>query len=320
MSKKTLEQQTPAAGQAPAAGNPAEGGAPEAGGAPDGQIDPNAAPAPDGGASGEQDDNKNSTTVNPVVAILETAAEQLRQVSGDTTPSPAADAGIVEECIERLREYGYCNVAKSDGDPDPTKTEPQVVPVMGICDAVTIVVCGTVDTIPLLTKAWKDKASGAHVIPLENADTPFHEAMARILAEDIIPDTFILVPANCFPTRNMNIADLLAFRLRLRDNGSKEHTTGLPVLIEATAALKAIELLETSEFTEEEFLEQYNGIARAGELPDEMSMSFGNIVAYVKAPNPCRSKVIEAMVRKKFICTSAEGFSAIKDLLAEMYE
>ena len=96
--------------------------------------------------------------------------------------------------------------------------------------------------------------------------------------------------------------------------------TRLPVLLEATAVLKTLELLDNDDtFTAEEFFEKYNGIAHAGELPEAVGMSFGNTVAFADMQTPCMAKVAEALLRKKFICTTAEGFTPIKERLALLY-
>ncbi len=191
------------------------------------------------------------------------------------------------------------------------------VPQVGI----PVIVLGSAEALPLLTKVWEQKAVGAIIIPVEIGEGPFSEVIDRVIANDDIPDPFIIVPANCFPTHRVNLADLTAYRVRRMkpkpdsDKWVVTPCTGLPFLVEATAVLQALEKLGDT-YTEEEFLEVYNGIAHPGELPEEIGMAFGNTVSYAVQRPKCMATVAEALVRKRFICAHGEGFAAIKDRLA----
>lgn len=117
------------------------------------------------------------------------------------------------------------------------------VPQLGI----SIVVLGSAEALPLLTKVWEQKAVGAIIIPVEIGEGPFSEVIDRVIANDDIPDPFIIVPANCFPTHRVNLADLTAYRVRRMkpkpdsDKWVVTPCTGLPFLVEATAVLQALE-------------------------------------------------------------------------------
>lgn len=197
----------------------------------------------------------------------------------------------------------------------PTST-PRTVPAK-----TTIVILGSSESLPLLTKVWKQKAVGTVIIPIEIGDGPFSEVIDQVIANDDIPDSFIIVPANCFPTHRVNLADLTAYRVRRKKQKSDSDEwmvtpcTGLPFLVEATAALQAIKKLGDT-YTEEEFLKVYNDIAHPGELPEEIGMTFGNTVSYAVRCPECMGTVAEALIRKRFICAYGEGFAAIKSRLA----
>ena len=186
------------------------------------------------------------------------------------------------------------------------------VPQVGI----PVIVLGSAEALPLLTKVWEQKAVGTVIIPIE-----IGEVIDQVIVNDDIPDSFIIVPANCFPTHRVNLADLTAYRVRRMkpkpdsDKWVVTPCTGLPFLVEATAVLQALEKLGDT-YTEEEFLEVYNGIAHPGELPEEIGMTFGNTVSYAVQRPKCMATVAEALVRKRFICAHGEGFAAIKDRLA----
>ena len=148
------------------------------------------------------------------------------------------------------------------------------VPQVGI----PVIVLGSAEALPLLTKVWEQKAVGTVIIPIEIGEGPFSEVIDQVIVNDDIPDSFIIVPANCFPTHRVNLADLTAYRVRRMkpkpdsDKWVVTPCTGLPFLVEATAVLQALEKLGDT-YTEEEFLEVYNGIAHPGELPEEIGMT-----------------------------------------------
>lgn len=215
--------------------------------------------------------------------------------------------------------------AGASGDNVPA-VNPEIIPILAMCKETVIVVCGTAEALPLLKKAWEQKAAPATILPREVGSVPFSKLIISLLAEEDIPDTFVLVPANCFPTHRVGIADLSVYRTRrtlVQTNPEKWTNTSdtrLPVLLEAAAALKTLEILDNDDtFTAEEFFKKYNGIAHASELAEEVGMAFGNTVAYVDRATPCMAKVSEALLRKKFICTTAEGFTPIKERLALLY-
>ncbi len=96
------------------------------------------------------------------------------------------------------------------------------------------------------------------------------------------------------------------------------HNTELPVLLQAEYVLQTQEALGET-YTEEEFFAKYNAIAHAGELPEEIGMTFGNTVAYVHKQPSCAARLAEVLVCKKFICSNADGFQFIKAQLKLLY-
>ena len=80
------------------------------------------------------------------------------------------------------------------------------VPQVGI----PVIVLGSAEALPLLTKVWEQKAVGTVIIPIEIGEGPFSEVIDQVIVNDDIPDSFIIVPANCFPTHRVNLADLTA--------------------------------------------------------------------------------------------------------------
>jgi hypothetical protein len=258
-----------------------------------------------------------------------TTQNETHKAAGNTPAAGAsiggnAPTGAAEKETRTAEVPETEDAAEAQATAEVASAKTEIVPVLTMCKDVVIVVCGTPEALPLLTKAWKQKAAPAVILPREVGSAPFAELITGLLAEEEIPDTFVLVPANCFPTHRVNLADLMAYRIRRKLTSPvswvETSDTRLPVLLEATAVLKTLELLDNDDtFTAEEFFEKYNGIAHAGELPEAVGMSFGNTVAFADMQTPCMAKVAEALLRKKFICTTAEGFTPIKERLALLY-
>ncbi len=191
-------------------------------------------------------------------------------------------------------------------------------------EKLVIVVCGSEKSLPLLTKGWERKASFARIVPMNVEGKTFSEIVDALLSDDDLPDDFVFVPENCFPTHRVTIADLYAYRVRCirkcthTDDLVKVNETGLPMRFQSEVALDALAKLKEG-YLEEEFLEEYNALAHAGELPDEIGMTFGNTVSYVVRQPKCSLLVLEAFAKKKFICPNHEGFPFIEKQLAKLY-
>ncbi len=224
-------------------------------------------------------------------------------------------------------EVGQSSAAGAS-DPE-TKDSPRTVdaegdPVKALCKKMTLVLCAAADSIDVLTKTWERKAPQTTIIKQRIDGKTFPEIIDTMLADDDVPDSFVYVPAYCFPTHPVSLADLLAYRIRKRGQIGKPYImesvndTGLPVFLQAKFILQAQEKLGET-YTEEEFFTAYNAVAHAGELPEEIGMTFGNAVAYVVKQPSCMLRVAEVLVRKKFICANYEGFSYIKGELKLLY-
>lgn len=196
----------------------------------------------------------------------------------------------------------------------------EMIPIYNINVDTTIVVCGTEKAIKLLEKGWNRVAEPANIICMGVDNTPFDRIMASIMADERVPDKFVFVPANCFPTHNVTLGDLITPRVRVLTDGTQTPLTRLPMLLESDFILQTLEALKSEkEVTEEMFFETYNKVAYPKVLIEQITMSSGNLVGYVTNPNPCMAKVAEALIRKKFICTNAEGFTPIQEHLAQLY-
>lgn len=138
-------------------------------------------------------------------------------------------------------------------------------------------------------------------------------AVASAVADDSVEDNFVFVPANTFPCKHINRGELWLPVVYVSKDGKKTYGHSLPMQFNKA---KAVELLTDVDFDEKD-PEMFFKKASAAwtPVPVEVGMAFGNFVTPVLRGAPCEHKVIEAMVRKKYITTSAVGWKAIEHLI-----
>lgn len=237
-----------------------------------------------------------------------------RRTEAGNQPASGAEEKPVADVREAVPDVNSGDLPKNDPAASQDTSDERLV----------IVVCGSKESLPLLTTGWEQKASFARIVPMNVDGKTFPEVVDALLIDDNLPDDFVLVPENCFPTHRVTIADLYAYRVRCIQKRSdtsdlvKVNETRLPMLFRSKVALDATAKLE-EEYLEEEFLKEYNALAHVGELPDEIGMTFGNIVSYVVKQPSCSVLVFEAFAKKKFICPTREGFPFIEQQLAKLY-
>ncbi len=214
--------------------------------------------------------------------------------------------------------------SEASTDAETASSEQASNPIPDGIKQMVLVLCGQAEAMTVQEKVWKKMAADMAIIKRSIDEKTFPQIIDTLMADDDIPDTFVYVPAYCFPTHPVGLADLLAYRIRKKllngNTGAMEpvNDTGLPVLLHAKFVLQAQEKLGET-YTEEEFFAAYNAIAHAGELPEEIGMTFGNTVAYVVKQPSCMARLAEVLVCKRFICTNAVGFPFIEARLKLLY-
>jgi hypothetical protein len=206
-------------------------------------------------------------------------------------------------------------------DSDSLETqELKTVPFFAISEEVVIVVLGTSESLPLLDKVWERQAAPAAIMSMNVDGMSFREIIEHVIADDGLPDTFILVPASCFPTHRVSLADLISYKVRVMPTGERIHTTGLPAMIETSIATLVLEKLDTKgDFSEEEFMEAYNAMAHGDEIPVEIGNRIAGSVRYASSSDPCKATILEALTQRKFLNVAANSFEPIKQMLTKFY-
>lgn len=180
-------------------------------------------------------------------------------------------------------------------------SEPARVPVR-------LVVLAYPDTEQALGRIWKKHCKEPALILTDNFDNII-DALGAIVADNTVAEDFVLVQANCIPCSPVRFEELQQAFV-LIDGAKREHYLHrLPISF--SKAILA-EILGEEE-DPETFVKSY--VTAHATRPVQASLQFGNFVSPVLRGNPCEHLVIEALLRKKYIVTSREGWTAIEPLL-----
>lgn len=170
-------------------------------------------------------------------------------------------------------------------------------------------------TEPLLRALWEKNYSGAFKILSVPDNYNLLHPLAAILADTEINDEFVLVQANLIPLTRMTFATLGIPALYVSVNGVAQYSSRVPVLLSKDKLADALaSLSEESDFDAERVIKA--STIDTGR-PNEVSHNYGNYIIQVLSGNPCRHKVIEGLLRRRFMGTTHVGWTAIEDLLQE---
>lgn len=188
--------------------------------------------------------------------------------------------------------------------------EPAVVAEQEDVQAAVVVLAykGTEDQVK---RVWEKMAVLPMVVLAYSDEEKLQDVLAKIVADESIADDFIFVPANVIPCKPVNVEELSLPYVYTTSRGERIYNSRVPM---AFGKSKLVELLAASDAKDdEEFIRVYYGHYR--HYPVEVGFTFGNFITPVTRANPCEHGVMEALVRKRFISASAEGYKAISSLI-----
>lgn len=160
-------------------------------------------------------------------------------------------------------------------------------------------------------RVWEKMAVLPMVVLAYSDEEKLQDVLAKIVADESIADDFIFVPANVIPVKPVNLEELSVPYVYTTSRGERIYNSRVPM---AFGKSKLVELLVASDAKDdEEFIRVYYG--RYRHYPVEVGFTFGNFITPVTRANPCEHGVMEALVRKRFISASAEGYKAISSLI-----
>lgn len=160
-------------------------------------------------------------------------------------------------------------------------------------------------------RVWEKMARLPMVVLAYSDEEKLQGVLAKIVADESIADDFIFVPANVIPCKPVNLEELSVPYVYTTSRGERIYNSRVPM---AFGKSKLVDLLAASDAKDdEEFIRVYYGCYM--HYPIEVGFTFGNFITPVTRANPCEHGVMEALVRKRFISASAEGYKAISSLI-----
>lgn len=196
--------------------------------------------------------------------------------------------------------------------------QPIEMPEGSYCPAV-VVMChpGTLD---LMKRIWEERLQNTQLIFIELNDPKedLLDQLGRALVHEDITPGFVLAPANLIPCSEITLDDLMIPVVYVTKNGQKIYNAVVPMTFDVEKAQKLIEEMVIADtYSAEEFVKLNEDFARAYAERHrtralEVGISFGNYISPVTRGTPCGNKVIEALMRKKFLSANKVGFEAIE--------
>ncbi len=160
-------------------------------------------------------------------------------------------------------------------------------------------------------RVWEKMAGLPMAVLAYSDEERLQDVLAKIVADESIADGFIFVPANVIPCKPVDLEELSVPYVYTTSRGERIYNSRVPMFFGKS---KLVELLAASDVKDdEEFIRSYYGHYR--HYPVEVGFTFGNFITPVTRANPCEHGVMEALVRKRFISASAEGYKAISSLI-----
>ena len=179
-----------------------------------------------------------------------------------------------------------------------------------------VVVLAYAGTEDLMEALWDKNFAGTAVVlsvdPNEEPDHALLKALAEIMGDESIDKDFILVQPNLFPAIPCDLEKLQIPMVYTKANGKLMHSSRIPTRLNKDVLADLMGAIEKeADFVPETFFEKATAIERR---PISVGHNFGNIIAQILSGNPCRNKVIGALLTKHYIGASFVGFNAIKDV------
>ena len=161
-----------------------------------------------------------------------------------------------------------------------------------------------------MERVWKRMTSLPLSVMTVSEEDGVQKSLAKIVADENVSDDFIFVPANIIPCKPVDLEELSVPYVYTTSRGERIYNSRVPMRFNKAHLVAFLaEALED----DEKFIHAYFDFCR--HYPIEVGLNFGNFITPVNRANPCEHSVIEALVCKRFISASADGYKAISSLI-----
>ncbi|MBQ3712095.1 MAG: hypothetical protein II891_06840 [Bacteroidales bacterium] len=184
-------------------------------------------------------------------------------------------------------------------------------------DNYPVIVLAYEGTEDLMRALWEKRFSGTVMILSVPEDYSVMEVLLDIVTDAAIGEDFVLVQANTVPLGPTSVETILFPAVYVSaGNGDVKYSSRVPVRLSKERVVEYLSgLKETSDFDTEKCI-------RDCTVPNgrPLKVSHASPDGYffqVLSGSPCRHKVIEALLSRRFLGCSLTGWNAISDLLQD---
>lgn len=232
----------------------------------------------------------------------------------------------INKAAEQAAEQEQASAAEAQALEQPAEQaaqEQEEQPAEQAVPKYDIIVCAYPGTEDKMAALWKRALGDKEFLivtagPAVSGETPVETVAEELtslaetlIADNRVADEFVLVAPNTFPTHKLSPADIATPVVYVDAKGNRTYAHRLPQ-IHSKEILTTL-LAEKEFWDSEEFARRV--VLASDRFPIEVGMSFGNYVSNVLRATPCESKVIEALIKKKFISCNPDGWRGIQGVV-----
>lgn len=232
----------------------------------------------------------------------------------------------LDKAAEQAAELNEVQTAEAQAQEQPAEQaaqEQEEQPAEQAVPKYDIIVCAYPGTEDKMAALWKRALGDKEFLivtagPAVSGETPVETVAEELtslaealIADNRVADDFVLVAPNTFPTHKLSPADIATPVVYVDNKGNRTFAHKLPQI--HSKEILADLLAEKEFWSPEEFAKR--AVLASDRFPIEVGMSFGNYVTNVLRATPCESKVIEALIKKKFISCSPDGWNGIAGIV-----
>lgn len=168
----------------------------------------------------------------------------------------------------------------------------------------------------LWAKALEQDPDSLQVETFTPEESSLSSILTEILLDDSVAEQFTLVPANTFPPKRLAAGEVSTPMVYVSGKGERSFCYCLPMQFDKTLL---VDDLAGEDRTNDDICSRFS--TEKGIVPVEAGYTFGNIILPVPRANPCRNRVIEGFIRRKYVAaTIPEAWAAIEDLVDNLLD
>ncbi len=170
------------------------------------------------------------------------------------------------------------------------------------------------DTESTMQKIWEKYCNQPTKTVVIEDEIELKTLLPELVADKEVADNFILVLPNFFPCSQTDIEEIKTPLFYVDKQGNEHFYYRLPIFFKKENLVEFLADDANDSLDNEAFVQKYiKNFAERRALA--VSHNFGNFLFYARTANCCEHKQIEALLRKKFIISTKEGFKSLEPFI-----